>query len=194
MSKYLTIIPWLREVCFPPLPFLFEDLKKNLKHWLLVIDSGKLEFLCCISFSFVLFFGRKCDLGYQHVTTLFSTLLWEIWYLRFPSSTLSVIHYYVFPLFLLLVYSFDIYYVLKLWNKQLLTFSSCFFLYCSRRRSHHFQQVLSHCHSLRSRTPFQPYSSQWLPVLSKCYRKVFQWDESKYVYINRGEYTWLYTS
>lgn len=29
-------------------------------------------------------------------------------------------------------------------------------------------------------------SSQYLPVLSKCYCKVFQWDDSKYVYINRG--------
>lgn len=28
--------------------------------------------------------------------------------------------------------------------------------------------------------------SQYLPVLSKCYCKVFQWDDSKYVYINRG--------
>lgn len=42
--------------------------------------------------------------------------------------------------------------------------------------------VLS-CFSL---LPFQTYSSQYLPVLSKCYCKVFQWDDSKYVYINRG--------
>lgn len=34
--------------------------------------------------------------------------------------------------------------------------------------------------------PFQAYSSKYLPVLSKCYCKVFQWDDSKYVYINRG--------
>lgn len=31
-------------------------------------------------------------------------------------------------------------------------------------------------------------------VLSKCYCRVFQWDESAYVYINRREYNWLYTS
>lgn len=37
-----------------------------------------------------------------------------------------------------------------------------------------------------SLSPFQAYSSQYLPVLSKCYCKVFQWDDSKYVYINRG--------
>lgn len=37
-----------------------------------------------------------------------------------------------------------------------------------------------------SPSPFQAYSSQYLPVLSKCYCKVFQWDDSKYVYINRG--------
>lgn len=37
-----------------------------------------------------------------------------------------------------------------------------------------------------SLSPFQTYSSQYLPVLSKCYCKVFQWDDSKYVYINRG--------
>lgn len=36
--------------------------------------------------------------------------------------------------------------------------------------------------------PSQAYSfsSQYLLVLSKCYCKVFQWDDSKYVYINRG--------
>lgn len=34
--------------------------------------------------------------------------------------------------------------------------------------------------------PFQTQSFQYLPVLSKCYCKVFQWDDSKYVYINRG--------
>lgn len=39
---------------------------------------------------------------------------------------------------------------------------------------------------LVSLSPFQTYSSQYLPVLSKCYCKVFQWDDSKYVYINRG--------
>lgn len=38
-----------------------------------------------------------------------------------------------------------------------------------------------------SLSPSQAYSSsQYLPVLSKCYCKVFQWDDSKYVYINRG--------
>lgn len=43
------------------------------------------------------------------------------------------------------------------------------------------------CHfCLVSLSPFQTYSSQYLPVLSKCYCKVFQWDDSKYVYINRG--------
>lgn len=31
-------------------------------------------------------------------------------------------------------------------------------------------------------------------VLSKCYCRVFRWDESAYVYINRREYNWLYTS
>lgn len=31
-------------------------------------------------------------------------------------------------------------------------------------------------------------------VLSKCYCRVFQWDESAYTYINRREYNWLYTS
>lgn len=43
------------------------------------------------------------------------------------------------------------------------------------------------CHVRQvSLSPFQTYSSQYLPVLSKCYCKVFQWDDSKYVYINRG--------
>lgn len=42
------------------------------------------------------------------------------------------------------------------------------------------------CSSGFSLSPFQAYSSQYLPVLSKCYCKVFQWDDSKYVYINRG--------
>lgn len=65
-----------------------------------------------------------------------------------------------------------------------------FYMYGWRRDGSRFIWQVSSTHPtlfcLVSLFPFQAYFSQYLPVLSKCYCKVFQWDDSKYVYINRG--------
>lgn len=127
---------------------------------------------------------KKNDLGYWNFY-VFSFGNWANvirvikWHSQFPWEnkiifySVSVIVHLLFPfLFVSCIYSFY-----RLSICQSLSFFTC--------------QVPSICSPSSSSgfsppSPFQTYSSQYLPVLSKCYCKVFQWDDSKYVYINRG--------
>lgn len=142
---------------------------------------------------------RKCDLGYEHEATHSS----------FPGagSSSPLIHppsvipdqFFILHLFLFLCTADCMSHTL--WRKQPLSILHVFFYFrfflsifvCTAGDEKanvsfdrlHWLTLLPRLSSF-SLSPSQTYSSQYLPVLSKCYCKVFQWDDSKYVYINRG--------
>lgn len=180
MSKYLTLIPLLREMCFPYYHSCLE--KKN------DYDSGKLKFLCIFLlvteqmwFGFWtwnhLFFFSKGEQSLSFWFHLSSSIyflsffsLYGRFYVPIPCGESRLCTSIMFS-------KFVFYLFLSIWPE-------------TRRQPLRYDGLrrftLLPCSSGFSLSPFQAYSSQYLPVLSKCYCKVFQWDDSKYVYINRG--------
>lgn len=183
MSKYLTFIPLLREMCFP---YYHSCLEKKNNY-----DSGKLKFLCIF-----FWYLSKYDLGYEH----------ETMHSPFPEEKMSsfILHlsslasFFVLHAFLFLCRDrMSPYPVRKAGfiHPLIFIYFNLFYiyfcLYGERQDGSHFTWRAASLLSSATFVWFLSFSilsilSQYLPVLSKCYCKVFQWDDSKYVYINRG--------
>lgn len=156
MSKYLTLIPLLREMCFPTI----------IPGWWRKNDYGKLKFLS--------FFGQWGKVIWS----------WNNPLLDFFLHFISITGFYFLLLFLTWWRKTFLY------NLSIIGFISVFMV-GDKMAGHFTWPPLTSPPPARiclyfSLYSFQTYSSQYLPVLSKCYCKVFQWDDSKYVYINRG--------
>lgn len=184
MSKYLTLIPLLREMCFP---YYHSCLEKKM-----TMVLGNWNF-------YVFSFGNWANVIWVlNIKTTRSPFPRENSSSPFIPSSIRHPH----PSIPFSLYG-RLYVPAPCGESRLYSSSMCFFflfclfyiyscLYGWRRDGSHFIWRALSIHPpatfvwFLSFFPFQAYSSQYLPVLSKCYCKVFQWDDSKYVYINRG--------
>lgn len=177
MSKYLTLIPLLREMCFP---YYHSCLEKKMT---MILGNGNF---------YVFSFGNWANVIWVMNMKPCILLLFHS-----PSVILKlffVLHLFLFSLYGRLyvpipcgesrLYPSSIFFFFKLFLSISVYMAGDKMAATSFDRLHWF--TLLPRPSGFSLSPFQAYSSQYLPVLSKCYCKVFQWDDSKYVYINRG--------
>lgn len=190
MSEYLTLIPLIRELCFPCYHSCLEK-KKNDN------ESGKLKFLCLFLFFFIFSVNEQMWFGFWTWNLSFSSLsLFFLLHLPFVIPSLFFFWFVFVP------HPFSLFAARSLTQDPVEKAASIlhvFFcnLFCIYFCLHSWRQDGSRLvWQAPSICPpanfvwFLSFSiwsfSQYLPVLSKCYCKVFQWDDSKYVYINRG--------